>query len=132
MIGDNWFMEIAEGKRELPAKPAPSHLSFLTTEMEGGGAGRAEELGGGNPAFETSKCVTCWAPAHPLSHSLCGCLWPACCHSNLGCLPQYSLTPKPAQASTGHTVREMERGRGGLSLETPVWGTEEQHLILFI
>lgn len=62
MIGDNWFMEIAEGKRELPAKPALSHLSFLTTEMEGGGAGRAEERGSGNGAFETSKCFTCCVP----------------------------------------------------------------------
>lgn len=130
MIGDNWFMEIAEGKRELPAKPAPSHLSFLTTEMEGGGAGRAEELGSGNPAFETS--VSPVGLQLILCPTLCGCLWPACCHSNLGCLPKYSLTPKSAQASTGHIVREMERRRVGLSLESPVWGTEEQHLILFI
>lgn len=67
MIGDNWFMEIAEGKRELPAKPALSHLSFLTTEMEGGGAGRAEEPGSGNGALRQASvspvvlilCPTC-------------------------------------------------------------------------
>lgn len=53
--------------------------------------------------------------------SLCVCvLGRGCCHSNLGCLPQCSLTPKCAQAYTGHIVGEMERETWDLSVGAPV------------
>lgn len=52
MMGDNWFMEIAEQRPKLPARPSLCHLSFLSAEMElgeergeRGGEGRAWELG---------------------------------------------------------------------------------------
>lgn len=85
------------------------------------GEGRAEELGRGNGALETSVSPVGLQHLIYPTFTVCVCvLGRGCCHSNLGCLPQCSLTPKCAQAYTGHIVGEMERETWDLSVGAPV------------
>ena len=91
MIGDNWFMEIAEGRRRAPCQ-ACSQPPVLLHHGNGVGGGEGRGAGQGKWGFR-DKRFTCWAPAPHLSHFHCVCvLGRGCCHSNLGCLHQCSLT----------------------------------------
>lgn len=87
-------------------------------------------------AFETSKCSTCWSPAHRLpSFQLCGVQWLAVSvaqpHSSRHSL-SLSGTPKsvlgPMLGACGGNG-----GAGICALEPhPVWGTEEQHMTVLM
>lgn len=127
MMGDNWFMEIAE---QRPKAPPPSPLSATCPSSPQKwswgrrGEEKAWELAGGDGAFETSKCFTCWSPAHHLAffHSM-GCS--SCCYSDL-VFALVALWPlKPVLRLMLGALSE----KCSLSWGTLVWETEEQHFL---